>query len=71
MKLVNLWIDDSHPFWQEWAAKAIELGVEYGILIEAEKKWLNDGHELYYQIDQHKFGSLKDLRKALEMKTLL
>ena len=56
-----------------WEAAAIRLSIEHGVCIKTERKWNVDGflQELVYEVGNHTFGSLKELRKALRNKAFL
>ena len=66
-------ITANSPLYQKWCAVALDATVEYGIEIETNLHWdeVNDIQSLYFEIDGHQFECLKDLRRALELKTFL
>lgn len=66
-----MWYDMSHPLWKEWEAGAYRMAVEYGVSVRPVKKWTSDGDDFYYQIGDKRFDCLRNLRKALEMKSFL
>jgi hypothetical protein len=69
----NTFITNQDPIYQKYCNAAIDMAVEYGILIETKKEW-NDEEKiqyLYFEVDGHRFGCLRDLRRALENKSFL
>jgi len=58
-----------------WAELALQIGAEYGIYVTTVTKW--EGRpkfgfsEIVFRVGEHEFGSIKELRKALENKAFL
>ena len=57
-----------------WVELALQLSAEYGIFISTISKWSNEKFglsEIVFKVGEHEFGSVKELRKALENKAFL
>lgn len=58
--------------YNSWVAAANKLTIEYGIFVET---WhvtnKTKVKELYYKIGDHRFECLKDVRKAIRLKSFL
>ncbi len=70
----GLWIGSNSKYYEKWNEEGIRLSVEYGVFVETEINNLNDPtihQEIYYKVGDHRFDSLKDLKKALRNRAFL
>ena len=58
-----------------WVELALQIGAEYGIYVTTVTKWEGSSRfgfsEIVFRVGEHEFGSVKELRKALENKAFL
>ena len=58
-----------------WAELALQISAEYGIYVTTVTKWEGSFKfgfsEIVFRVGEHEFGSIKELRKALENKAFL
>jgi hypothetical protein len=66
---------NTEPIFSLWRETARKMSLEYGIYIDIGFRYLGDviegAEEIYFEVGEHKFGSLRDLRKALRNKSFL
>ena len=62
-------VDLNHPLWQMFQQAGRKLSIEYGVIIRLY--FDEDARRMYYMIDDHEFDSVKDLRKALRLRSFL
>ena len=68
------WITKNHDLYTKWREAGDKLAVEYGIYIEigiTEHNGCSYIEELFYKVEDHKVGSVKELRKMLRNKAFL
>ena len=61
---------------KNWNASAEQIEIEFGIYVKVDCKYNQSAPgtpmtEIFFKIDDHEFGSLNELKRALKLKSFL